>query len=62
MGMKVYKTTLVISVIIFFLLVMISTVLNFFNVSDRNWITFFINWSVGIGCSTVVVIVTTLIQ
>ena len=35
---------------------------NVFNVSDRNWITFFINWSVGIGCSTVVVIVTTLIQ
>ena len=39
-----------------------STILNFFNLPNRNWISFFINWSVGIGCSTVVVIVTTLIQ
>ena len=62
MGMKVFKTTLIISVIIFFLLAIISIFLNFFNSSDRYWISFFINWSVGIGCSTVVVIVTTLIQ
>ena len=62
MGMKVFKTTLIISVIIFFLLAIISILLNFFNSSDRYWISFFINWSVGIGCSTVVVIVTTLIQ
>lgn len=60
--MKVFKTTLIISVIIFFLLAIISIFLNFFNSSDRYWIFFFINWSVGIGCSTVVVIVTTLIQ
>ena len=60
--MKVFKTTLIISVIIFFLLAIISILLNFFNSSDRYWISFFINWSVGIGCSTVVVIVTTLIQ
>lgn len=60
--MKVFKTTLIISVIIFFLLAIISIFLNFFNSSDRYWISFFINWSVGIGCSTVVVIVTTLIQ
>ena len=60
--MKVFKTTLIISVIIFFLLAITSTVLNFFNLPNRNWISFFINWSVGIGCSTVVVIVTTLIQ
>ena len=60
--MKVYKTTLIISVIIFLLLAITSTVLNFFNLPNRNWISFFINWSVGIGCSTVVVIVTTLIQ
>ena len=62
MGMKVFKTTLIISVIIFFLLAIISIFLNFFNSSDRYWFSFFINWSVGIGCSTVVVIVTTLIQ
>lgn len=62
MVMKVFKTTLIISVIIFFLLAIISIFLNFFNSSDRYWISFFINWSVGIGCSTVVVIVTTLIQ
>ena len=60
--MKVFKTTLIISVIIFFLLAIISILLNFFNSSDRYWISFFINWSVGISCSTVVVIVTTLIQ
>ena len=60
--MKVFKRTLIISVIIFFLLAIISILLNFFNSSDRYWISFFINWSVGIGCSTVVVIVTTLIQ
>lgn len=60
--MKVYKTTLIISVIIFLLLAITSTVLNFFNLPNRNWISFYINWSVGIGCSTVVVIVTTLIQ
>ena len=60
--MKVYKTTLIISVIIFLLLAITSTILNFFNLPNRNWISFFINWSVGIGCSTVVVIVTTLIQ
>jgi len=60
--MKVFKTTLIISVIIFFLLAIISIFLNFFNSSDRYWFSFFINWSVGIGCSTVVVIVTTLIQ
>ena len=60
--MKVFKRTLIISVIIFFLLAIISILLNFFNSSARYWISFFINWSVGIGCSTVVVIVTTLIQ
>ena len=60
--MKVYKTTLIISVSIFLFLAITSTVLNFFNLPNRNWISFFINWSVGIGCSTVVVIVTTLIQ
>ena len=60
--MKVYKTTLIISVSIFLFLAITSTVLNFFNLPNRNWISFCINWSVGIGCSTVVVIVTTLIQ
>ena len=60
--MKVYKTTIIISVSIFLFLAITSTVLNFFNLPNRNWISFFINWSVGIGCSTVVVIVTTLIQ
>lgn len=58
--MKVYKITLYVSLIVFAALAVISIVLNFWN--DNEWIDFIVNWCVGIACSIVVVIITTLIQ
>ena len=43
--MIVYKKTLTISIGIFFLFAVISVMLNFWN--DYEWITFIINWCVG---------------
>lgn len=58
--MKVYKITLYVSLIVFAVLTVLSVILNFWN--DNEWIAFIINWCVGIACSIVVVIITTLIQ
>ena len=58
--MKVYKITLYVSLIVFAVLTFLSVVLNFWN--DNEWIAFIVNWCVGISCSIVVVIITTLIQ
>ena len=58
--MKVYKITLYVSLIVFAILTVFSVVLNFWN--DNAWIAFVVNWCVGIACSIVVVIITTLIQ
>ena len=58
--MKVYKITLYVSLIVFAILTVLSVVLNFWN--DNEWIAFVLNWCVGIACSIVVVIITTLIQ
>ena len=58
--MKVYKITLYVSLIVFATLTALSVVLNFWN--DNEWIAFVVNWFVGIACSIVVVIITTLIQ
>ena len=58
--MKVYKITLYVSLIVFAILTVFSVVLNFWN--DNEWIAFVVNWCVGIACSIVVVIITTLIQ
>lgn len=58
--MKVYKITLYVSLIVFAILTVLSVVLNFWN--DNEWIVFVVNWCVGIACSIVVVIITTLIQ
>ena len=58
--MKVYKITLYVSLIVFAVLTVLSVVLNFWN--DNEWIAFIVNWCVGISCSIVVVIITTLIQ
>lgn len=58
--MIVYKKTLTISIGIFFLFAVISVMLNFWN--DYEWITFIINWCVGIACSAFVVMITTYIQ
>ena len=60
--MKIYKITLITSVFIAIILFCFSVFLNSFNSSNEKWISLWINWIVGIGCSTVVVIVTTLIQ
>lgn len=58
--MKVYKITLYVSLIVFAILTVLSVVLNFWN--HNEWIGFIVNWCVGIACSIVVVIITTLIQ
>ena len=58
--MKVYKITLYVSLIVFAILTVLSVVLNFWN--ENEWIAFVVNWCVGIACSIVVVIITTLIQ
>ena len=58
--MKVYKITLYVSLIVFSILTFLSVVLNFWN--DNGWVAFVVNWCVGIACSIVVVIITTLIQ
>ena len=58
--MKVYKITLYVSLIVFAILTVLSVVLNFWN--ENEWVAFVVNWCVGIACSIVVVIITTLIQ
>ena len=58
--MKVYKITLYVSLIVFSILTVLSVALNFWN--EKEWIAFVVNWCVGIACSIVVVIITTLIQ
>ena len=58
--MKIYKLTLWISIIIFSILFTLSSVLYFWN--DFEIISFIIDWCVGVACSILVVIITTLIQ
>lgn len=59
--MKLYKKTLVISYIIFFIVLAISVVIELLNLNLR-WLDFFKNYSTGIACSIIVVIVTTYLQ
>ena len=58
--MRVYKKTLTVSIIMFCVLAVVSVMLNFWN--DCEWISFIVNWCVGIACSIFVVIITTYIQ
>lgn len=58
--MIVYKKTLTVSIAICVILAVLSTIFYFWN--DNEWITFIVNWCVGIACSIVVVIITTYIQ
>lgn len=58
--MRVYKKTLTISFFACFILAIISAILNIWN--EFKWISFAVNWCVGIACSLVVVIITTHIQ
>lgn len=58
--MKVYKITLYVSIVLFFVFAILSIILNCLNYNG--WISFSINWCVGIACSLAVVIITTLVQ
>lgn len=58
--MKVYKITIYATTIIFLILAIISVCLNFKN--DTIWISFLLNWCVGIACSAIVVTLSALIQ
>ena len=59
-NMRVYKKTLTIAIIMFCALAVVSVMLNVWN--DYEWVSFIINWCVGIACSIFVVIITTYIQ
>ena len=58
--MKIYKITLWISIIIFATLFILSSILYIWN--DVEIVSFIINWCVGIACSILIVVITTLIQ
>ena len=58
--MKVYKITLWVSIIIFIVFLVLSITLNIFVAHPAVFLI--VDWCVGIGCSTLVVIITTLIQ
>ena len=58
--MKVYKITLYASLIVFSVLTVLSVILNFWN--ENEWLSYINDWCVGIACSIIVVVITTLIQ
>ena len=58
--MKVYKITFYISLAIFLFFAILSVIFNF-GISNC-WSSFVVNWCVGIACSAVIVVVTTIIQ
>ena len=58
--MKIYKITLYVSFVIFIFFALLSVGLIFLN--DNKWVTFVIDWCVGIACSIAVVFITTMIQ
>lgn len=58
--MKIYKITLYTAALIFSILAILSILLNFWN--ENAWVSFTIDWCVGITCSAAVVVVTTFIQ
>ncbi len=71
--MKLYKKTLIICAILFLFATAMSIFFNcyyyidwvkfdWFVFDDSTWVPFIINWSVGIACSTALVLVTTFIQ
>ena len=59
-AVKVYKITLYASLIVFSVLTVLSVILNFWN--ENEWLSFINDWCVGIACSIIVVVITTLIQ
>lgn len=62
--MKVYKYTFWVSIIVSFVLLGASFLLNTIQINEKNekWVALAINICVGISCSAIVVIVTTKIQ
>ena len=58
--MKVYKMTLQVCMLVLFALTILSVVLSLWN--GNEWISFAVDWCVGIACSIIVVIITTVIQ
>lgn len=60
--MKLYKNTLIISIVVFAVCVLLSLVFEFTCLSKFNIISFLSDYIIGIACSIVVVIITTFLQ
>lgn len=60
--MKIYKKTLIISIIVFCICVALSIVLKFTCIAKFNAIAFLTDYMIGIACSVIVVIITTFLQ
>lgn len=60
--MKLYKNTLIISIVVFVVCVLLSLVFEFTCLSKFNIISFLSDYIIGIACSIVVVIITTFLQ
>ena len=60
--MKLYKNTLIISIVILIICVLLSVVFNFTCLSEIRVISFIADYMIGTACSIIVVIVTTFLQ
>ena len=60
--MKLYKNTLIISIVILVICVLLSVVFNFTCLSEIVFISFISDYMIGTACSIIVVIVTTFLQ
>lgn len=60
--MKLYKNTVIISIIVFFVCVFLSVIFAFTCISDFEIINFLNDYMIGIACSVIVVIITTFLQ
>lgn len=60
--MKLYKNTLIISVVVFVACFLLSLVFEFTCLSELNIVSFLSDYIIGIACSIVVVIITTFLQ
>ncbi len=60
--MKLYKITAIISFIVFGVCLLCSVILGFIPSENNTWIILLQNYAVGIACSILVVIITTLLQ
>ena len=60
--MKLYKNTIIISIIVFFVCVFLSVIFAFTCISEFQIIKFINDYMIGIACSIIVVIITTFLQ